>query len=146
MLADLCVQASGNVAGGYEDDQDEGEWFFYTGSGGRDLSGNKRTNKVQSSDQTFDSFNEALQTSCERGLPVRVLRSSKDKNSAYAPPVPKDSVPTLRYDGLYKIVCCWRSDNKDGALLQVLACLRCLPVVSCFAAHLLSSGDLVLSR
>ena len=25
---------------------DEGEWFLYTGSGGRDLSGNKRTNKV----------------------------------------------------------------------------------------------------
>lgn len=30
----------------YEDDRDEGEWFLYTGSGGRDLSGNKRTNKV----------------------------------------------------------------------------------------------------
>jgi E3 ubiquitin-protein ligase UHRF1 len=34
------------LSGGYEDDQDEGEWFLYTGSGGRDLSGNKRTNKV----------------------------------------------------------------------------------------------------
>ena len=31
----------------YEDDRDEGEWFLYTGSGGRDLSGNKRTNKVR---------------------------------------------------------------------------------------------------
>lgn len=30
----------------YEDDRDEGEWFLYTGSGGRDLSGNKRTSKV----------------------------------------------------------------------------------------------------
>ena len=30
----------------YEDDQDEGEWFLYTGSGGRDLSGNKRVSKV----------------------------------------------------------------------------------------------------
>ena len=30
----------------YEDDKDEGEWFLYTGSGGRDLSGNKRTSKV----------------------------------------------------------------------------------------------------
>ena len=35
----------------YEDDRDEGEWFLYTGSGGRDLSGNKRTNKEQSFDQ-----------------------------------------------------------------------------------------------
>ena len=34
------------LSGGYEDDKDEGEWFLYTGSGGRDLSGNKRTNKV----------------------------------------------------------------------------------------------------
>ena len=35
----------------YEDDRDEGEWFLYTGSGGRDLSGNKRVTKVQSFDQ-----------------------------------------------------------------------------------------------
>jgi len=34
------------LSGGYEDDRDEGEWFLYTGSGGKDLSGNKRTNKV----------------------------------------------------------------------------------------------------
>ena len=34
------------LSGGYEDDKDEGEWFLYTGSGGRDLSGNKRTSKV----------------------------------------------------------------------------------------------------
>lgn len=39
------------LSGGYEDDRDEGEWFLYTGSGGRDLSGNKRTNKLQSFDQ-----------------------------------------------------------------------------------------------
>lgn len=32
----------------YEDDKDEGEWFLYTGSGGRDLSGNKRVSKVRS--------------------------------------------------------------------------------------------------
>lgn len=30
----------------YEDDIDEGDWFLYTGSGGRDLSGNKRVSKV----------------------------------------------------------------------------------------------------
>jgi hypothetical protein len=30
----------------YEDDLDQGEFFLYTGSGGRDLSGNKRTNKA----------------------------------------------------------------------------------------------------
>ena len=31
------------LAGGYEDDKDHGNEFTYTGSGGRDLSGNKRT-------------------------------------------------------------------------------------------------------
>lgn len=63
--------------GRYEDDRDEGEWFLYTGSGGRDLSGNKRTNKVQSFDQKFESMNAALKVSCVKGLPVRVVRSFK---------------------------------------------------------------------
>ena len=31
------------LAGGYEDDEDNGDTFTYTGSGGRDLSGNKRS-------------------------------------------------------------------------------------------------------
>ena len=31
------------LAGGYEDDEDFGDEFTYTGAGGRDLSGNKRT-------------------------------------------------------------------------------------------------------
>ena len=31
------------LSGGYEDDEDNGEEFYYTGAGGRDLSGNKRT-------------------------------------------------------------------------------------------------------
>ncbi|CAH1106716.1 unnamed protein product [Psylliodes chrysocephalus] len=35
------------ISSGYEDDIDEGDEFIYTGSGGRDLSGNKRVN-VQS--------------------------------------------------------------------------------------------------
>jgi len=56
---------------------DEGEWFLYTGSGGRDLSGNKRVTKIQSFDQTFDKMNKALLISCEKGLPVRVVRSHK---------------------------------------------------------------------
>jgi hypothetical protein len=140
------------LAGGYLDDRDEGEWFLYTGSGGRDLSGNKRTNnvraararfplaappststapcpsiclchgrhpaararlaagtplrggaagappslpspdpprpppaQVQSFDQEFSLCNEALRVSCVKGLPVRVLRSYKEKRSAYAP-------------------------------------------------------------
>ena len=45
------------LSGGYEDDTDNGEEFSYTGSGGRDLSGNKRTAK-QSSDQTLTHMNK----------------------------------------------------------------------------------------
>ena len=50
--------------------------------------------------------NQALKLSCESGLPVRVVRSHKEKRSAYAPP---DGV---RYDGVYRIAKCWR---KQGA-------------------------------
>ena len=157
------------AAGGYVDDRDEGEWFLYTGSGGRDLSGNKRTNKEQSSDQKFELSNKALKVGCERGLPVRVVRllvecsdraacisyrlrlvlkvnnalmtrakrttcitlisfvcahrlclsvqvrSHKEKRSAYAPPDKEDG---LRYDGVYKIVACWRIPGEQGACIQ----------------------------
>ena len=72
-------------------------WFFLswrqlldqvgTGSGGRDLSGNKRTNKEQGFDQEFTALNKALQLSCTKGYPpVRVVRSYKDKHSQYARP------------------------------------------------------------
>lgn len=44
------------LAGGYEDDVDNGEEFIYTGSGGRDLSGNKRTAE-QSCDQKLTKMN-----------------------------------------------------------------------------------------
>lgn len=44
------------LSGGYEDDVDDGEEFLYTGSGGRDLSGNKRT-ADQSSDQKLTRMN-----------------------------------------------------------------------------------------
>ncbi|RXG62368.1 E3 ubiquitin-protein ligase UHRF1 [Armadillidium vulgare] len=45
------------LAGGYEDDEDRGEEFTYTGSGGRDLSGNKRTAE-QSCDQILTRMNK----------------------------------------------------------------------------------------
>ena len=61
------------------------DWFLYTGSSGRDLSGNERTNKEQSFDQKFDKINQALRVSSQRGYPVHVVRSHKDKRSSYAP-------------------------------------------------------------
>ncbi|KAL3839231.1 hypothetical protein ACJIZ3_023822 [Penstemon smallii] len=62
------------LSGGYEDDEDHGEWFLYTRSGERDLSRNKRINKKQSS-ETFFKFNVALRVSCRHGYPVRVVRN-----------------------------------------------------------------------
>ncbi|KAG5380372.1 hypothetical protein IGI04_028214 [Brassica rapa subsp. trilocularis] len=97
------------LSGGYEDDEDHGEWFLYTGSGGRDLSGNKRTNKDQSFDQKFEKSNEALRVSCKMGYPVRVVRSHKEKRSAYAPEA------GVRYDGVYRIEKCWRKVGIQGS-------------------------------
>ncbi|MEW5310725.1 MAG: hypothetical protein WDW38_002493 [Sanguina aurantia] len=101
------------LSGGYEDDKDEGEWFLYTGSGGRDLSGNKRTSKVQSFDQVFENMNKALKESCLKGYPVRVVRSYKEKRSAYAPA----EVQPVRYDGCYRILKCWRVAGGQGKLM-----------------------------
>ena len=49
------------LAGGYENDVDNGNYFTYTGSGGRDLSGNKRT-AGQSSDQKLTNNNRSVES------------------------------------------------------------------------------------
>ncbi|KAF0298619.1 E3 ubiquitin-protein ligase UHRF1 [Amphibalanus amphitrite] len=114
------------LSGGYEDDVDNGEEFFYTGSGGRDLSGNKRT-AGQSCDQQLTRMNKALALNCNAkinsktgaeaedwrgGRPVRVIRSYKlGKHSKYAPN------EGLRYDGVYKIVKYWPEKGQSGFLV-----------------------------
>ena len=86
---------------------------FILGSGGRDLSGNKRTAE-QSFNQTLTKNNAALAVSCNakfnavegaessdwrKGKPIRVCRSFKsNKHSKFAPDV------GYRYDGIYKVV------------------------------------------
>ncbi|TYH54936.1 hypothetical protein ES332_D09G204200v1 [Gossypium tomentosum] len=107
------------LSGGYEDDEDHGEWFLYTGSGGRDLSGNKRTNKEQSFDQKFEKMNEALRVSCKKGYPVRVVRSHKEKRSSYAPE------KGVRYDGVYRIEKCWRKVGIQGFKVCRYLFVRC---------------------
>lgn len=97
--------------------QDNGDSFTYTGSGGRDLSGNKRT-ADQTSDQRLTRMNLALARCCsasvdrcganaddldgqdawKSGSPVRVVRNEKaGKHSDYAP------AEGNRYDGIYKV-------------------------------------------
>lgn len=69
--------------------------------------------QMQSFDQTFDNMNAALKVSCLRGLPVRVVRSFKEKRSSYAP-----SIETpVRYDGIYRILRCWRKKGAQGFLM-----------------------------
>ncbi|GLD49916.1 E3 ubiquitin-protein ligase UHRF1 [Lates japonicus] len=114
------------LAGGYEDDVDDGNEFTYTGSGGRDLSGNKRTAE-QSCDQTLTHMNRALALNCnvpvndkngaesknwKEGKPVRVVRSCKGrKHSKYCPEEGN------RYDGIYKVVKYWPAKGKSGFLV-----------------------------
>eukprot|EP00076_Gallus_gallus_P034549 XP_025000087.1 E3 ubiquitin-protein ligase UHRF1 isoform X2 [Gallus gallus] len=106
--------------------QDHGNSFTYTGSGGRDLSGNKRTAE-QSCDQKLTNMNRALALNCSApindkngaeakdwraGKPVRVVRNVKGgKHSKYAP------VEGNRYDGIYKVVKYWPETGKSGFLV-----------------------------
>ncbi|KAK7280955.1 hypothetical protein RIF29_08550 [Crotalaria pallida] len=123
-IAGICGQGtygaqSVALSGGYVDDEDHGEWFLYTGSGGKDLTGNKRTNKSHSFHQEFVGKNEALRLSCLKGYPVRVVRSSKEKCSAYAPS------EGVRYDGVYRIEKCWRKIGKQGYKVCRYLFVRC---------------------
>ncbi|XP_067943687.1 E3 ubiquitin-protein ligase UHRF1-like [Watersipora subatra] len=114
------------LSGGYEDDVDNGDSFEYTGSGGRDLSGNKRTAE-QSSDQKLTKSNLGLAKNCnaslnttagaeskdwKSGKPVRVVRNCKlSKHSKYAPQEGN------RYDGVYKLVKYWPQKGQSGFLV-----------------------------
>lgn len=114
------------LAGGFEDEVDRGDEFTYTGSGGRDLSGNKRIGE-HSFDQTLTHMNRALALNCDaplndkdgaesrnwrEGKPVRVVRSSKGRRiSKYAPEEGN------RYDGIYKVVKYWPEVGKCGYLV-----------------------------
>ncbi|KAF5308962.1 hypothetical protein FQR65_LT00044 [Abscondita terminalis] len=113
------------LSGGYDDDVDNGVEFVYSGSGGRDLSNNRRVND-QSSDQVLSRMNKALALNCNAplnmngaeatdwkgGKPVRVVRNSKlAKHSKYAP---KEG---NRYDGIYKVVKYYPEKGISGYLV-----------------------------
>lgn len=131
------------LSGGYEDDMDNGDSFYYTGSGGRDLTGNKRT-AGQSCDQTLTRMNLALALNCNvevnetngaeakdwrKGKPVRVLRKghADEKSLAKGPSKGKGKAAKhassygpeigVRYDGIYKIVKYWPEKGKSGFLV-----------------------------
>lgn len=111
------------LSGGYEDDLDFGEYFTYTGEGGRDLKGTKLKPKnlrtaPQSKDQTLTRGNLALSRSAENGHPVRVIRGYK-LDSPYAPD------QGYRYDGLYTVERHWFTTGLSGYGVFKFALKRC---------------------
>ncbi|GLT70701.1 hypothetical protein SLA2020_427620, partial [Shorea laevis] len=107
------------LTGGYQD-EDRGAWFLYSGSGGRNLRGNKRTCKKQSFHQKFTQLNQALRISCIEGYPIRVVRSHTENRSCYAP-----DGKGLRYDGIYRIEMCWRKTGSQGFKICRYLFVRC---------------------
>jgi len=86
----LCVISSG----GYEDDNDNGDWLWYTGEGGNDLNSSRR----QVAGQLLKGGNEALHNSMTLRVPVRLARfAGKTQQHSY-------SGISYFYDGLYNIV------------------------------------------
>jgi len=125
------------LSGGYEDDEDNGDEFIYTGSGGRDLSGNKRV-AAQSQDQILTASNLAITrnstkftdncknctemkicSKCEanwtKGKPVRVVRGSRKPRKGESEYLPRGK--GFRYDGLYKVVDYWPEKGKSGFIV-----------------------------
>jgi len=103
------------LSGGYDEDEDKGDTFIYTGSGG---SGAKDSDSPswspdQTEDQSFDTnYNKSLQVSSINRRPVRVVRgyfrNKKDRlyDSPYAP------AEGYRYDGLYIVDRAYMKDGK----------------------------------
>ncbi|RXN07911.1 E3 ubiquitin- ligase UHRF2 isoform X1 [Labeo rohita] len=74
------------LAGGFEDEVDRGDEFTYTGSGGRDLSGNKRIGE-HSFDQTLTHMNRALALNCD--APLNDKDGAESRNWRAGKPVVK---------------------------------------------------------
>lgn len=90
------------LSGGYEDDEDHGDWIIYTGQGGRDVG-----TGIQIENQLLNRGNLALAKSCLYGLPVRVIRRLSDKTF-------HDKETGYRYDGLYRVEEYWKERGVSG--------------------------------
>jgi len=85
------------VSGGYEDDEDYGDYLIYGGQAGFDPN-----TKQQNEDAELIRGNLALVVSYNKGLPVRVTRGLGSKQHTY------------RYDGLYLVERWWVDRGKSG--------------------------------
>ena len=85
------------VSGGYEDDEDYGDYLIYGGQAGFDPN-----TKQQNEDAELSRGNLALVVSYNKGLPVRVTRGLGSRHHTY------------RYDGLYLVERWWADRGKSG--------------------------------
>jgi putative restriction endonuclease len=85
------------VSGGYEDDEDYGDYLIYGGQAGFDPN-----TKLQNEDAELSRGNLALVVSYNKGLPVRVTRGLGSRKHTY------------RYDGLYLVERWWADRGKAG--------------------------------
>ena len=92
------------VSGGYEDDEDYGDYLIYGGQVSNDLN-----TKRQIADAELDRGNLALVVSYNRGLPVRVTRGLGSKRRTY------------RYDGLYLVERWWADRGRSGFKIYCFA-------------------------
>jgi len=104
------------LSGGYDEDEDKGDTFVYTGSGGVGTKDPDKSgwNPEQTEHQSFENrYNKSLQISSITKRPVRVIRGFfKDKkdrtyDSPYAP------IEGYRYDGLYIVDRAYMKDGKS---------------------------------
>ena len=89
---------------GYVDDEDNGTEIIYTGEGGREGEGQTK----HTFDQPFTKGNYDLSRNSLSGLPVRIIRGPKLRNSEYK------TNNNYRYDGLYYVENYWAEEGKDG--------------------------------
>jgi E3 ubiquitin-protein ligase UHRF1 len=110
-------------------DVDDEEEFIYTGSGGRNLDGNKRTAK-QSFDQTLTKSNAAIARNFHakfdsknggdagevwrKGKEIRVVGGKSKKKKHVNKFAPEEG---NRYDGIYKVVKYWPQRGKAGFIV-----------------------------
>jgi euchromatic histone-lysine N-methyltransferase len=100
------VASSVIASGGYEDDQDNGEFLVYTGQGGNNYYGDRR----QAKDQTATRGNLGLQNSCRQKTPVRVIRGHSN-----VPSSPSGKV--YSYDGLYEVEKFTKEQGNSGFMV-----------------------------
>lgn len=93
------------VSGGYEDDEDYGDYIIYGGQ----VSNDPNT-KRQLADAELDRGNLALVVSYNKGLPVRVTRGLGSTKKR-----------TYRYDGLYQVEKWWADKGKSGYRIYCFA-------------------------